>query len=661
MRRGCDITEANVAIEMSHVKKQFVIKKTNRAGGTVNDRTHIAINDISLKINKGEVLGIVGQNGSGKSTLLKLLTGIMVPDEGKIHTSGSVASILELGSGFDVNFTGRENIYLKCSQYGFSDKQIDEFIEEIIEFSGLGDVIDDPLRTYSSGMSAKLALPTIMHLRRDIMVFDEILSVGDAGLGAKCNQIFNNLKREGKTIIVASHNLRSLEKMCDRVLWIDCGRVVEIGKPVEVCSKYETSLIESIELVERGALSGDTFLQNRLGEMYLYGINTEIDVEKAEHWFRKSSDLGYVPAILNLANIEKQKGNYSESKTLYNYAYESGNNEAYLLMKSLEENKDTKNPVPELKTLSERGNVRAMILYAECLNKGICTSQDIPGSYEWYKKAADYGEPSACFFTGKMLRDGQGVEKNIPLAVSYLEKSAKNGFGYACIELANMYRNGQGVEQDIQKCIYWFEYAAMRGDSNAMAQLGNIYKNGLGVEKDLTKSKMWMDLWADQPRLIKEYQLADILKKRQEFIHSQMDGMYWEEDAADGGHIPSMLDAAITYRDGRGVMADIDKSTHYFTEAAKRGNNVAIAELASMYLKGHIVSKDDKKGYELQKEAAGYYHPVHISTLAKLYLDGIGVEQNLEEAIRLFKIAAEYGDSYSIIALGLISKEKTVE
>lgn len=198
----------------------------------------VALNDISVKIKKGESVALIGTNGSGKSTLLKLMTKIYWPTSGKVKTYGKITSLLELGAGFHPDFSGRENIYFNASIFGLSKKEIDERIKEIIDFSELDSFIDNPVRTYSSGMYMRLAFSIAINVDADILLIDEILAVGDQHFQDKCFNKLMELKQNGKTIVIVSHSLESIQKICDRSIWIYEGKVRMDGPSKEVIKEY---------------------------------------------------------------------------------------------------------------------------------------------------------------------------------------------------------------------------------------------------------------------------------------------------------------------------------------------------------------------------------------------------------------------------------------
>ena len=204
---------------------------------------HFALNGITFDVKKGECVGIIGTNGSGKSTLLKILTGVLNPSGGTYEVNGKISALLELGAGFNMEYTGIENIYLNGTMMGFSDKEMDRKLEAIVDFAEIGEFINQPVKTYSSGMFARLAFAVAINVEPDILIVDEALSVGDIFFQAKCYQKFNEFKEKGKTILFVSHDMSSILKYCDRCLLIDKGNQVSLGKTSKVVDIYKKILV----------------------------------------------------------------------------------------------------------------------------------------------------------------------------------------------------------------------------------------------------------------------------------------------------------------------------------------------------------------------------------------------------------------------------------
>ena len=237
---------APMAVDLQNVGKRFKrfsdrrdsLKERIVRGKARNSEDFWAVRDLSLQIPRGAVYGLIGHNGSGKSTLLKMIGGIYRPTTGSITTDGRVAALIELGAGFHPDMTGRENIALNGSILGLPRREIAEVTDEIIEFSGLGDFINDPVKHYSSGMYVRLGFSVAVHMKPDVLLVDEVLAVGDEEFQRKCFDHLYALRRSGKTIIVVSHGLGQLEGLCDEVAWLERGVMQQHGPAVETIQAY---------------------------------------------------------------------------------------------------------------------------------------------------------------------------------------------------------------------------------------------------------------------------------------------------------------------------------------------------------------------------------------------------------------------------------------
>ena len=209
------------------------------AKGKLKYKEFWALKNVSFTVRPGEVLGIIGRNGAGKSTILKVISGILKPTEGSVSVRGNIVPMLELGSGFDFDLTGRENIYLNGSILGYSSHFLDEKYDEILSFSELGEFIEMPIRNYSSGMMMRLAFSIATVVNPEILIVDEILAVGDEAFQRKSRQRMLELMGGGTTVLFVSHSLDQIREMCDRVLWLDHGQIKMLGETKEVCDAYQ--------------------------------------------------------------------------------------------------------------------------------------------------------------------------------------------------------------------------------------------------------------------------------------------------------------------------------------------------------------------------------------------------------------------------------------
>lgn len=216
--------------------KEYVIKLAQRQ---LMYEDFVALDKVSVDIKKGEVFGIIGYNGSGKSTLLKAIAGILKPTSGTIKVYGTIAPLIELGAGFDLDLTARENIFLNGSVLGFSKKTISNKFDEIVEFSELRNFLDVPMKNYSSGMVARIGFSVATIVRSDILIVDEILSVGDILFQKKCEKRINTLMQSGTTVLIVSHSLEQIRRLCNKVLWLDNGKIKMLGDTKTVCDTYE--------------------------------------------------------------------------------------------------------------------------------------------------------------------------------------------------------------------------------------------------------------------------------------------------------------------------------------------------------------------------------------------------------------------------------------
>ena len=206
-------------------------------------REHYALRDVSFTVNRGETVGIIGTNGAGKSTILKIITGVLSPTEGHVAVNGRISALLELGAGFNMEYTGIENIYLNGTMIGFTREEIDRKLDDILAFADIGDFVHQPVKTYSSGMFVRLAFAVAINIDPEILIVDEALSVGDAFFQVKCYHKFEEFKRQGKTILFVSHDLGSINKYCDRAILLNKGEKVAEGLPKDIIDMYKKVMV----------------------------------------------------------------------------------------------------------------------------------------------------------------------------------------------------------------------------------------------------------------------------------------------------------------------------------------------------------------------------------------------------------------------------------
>ena len=237
------------AIQVKHLDKMYKLynKPSDRLretlGFKVPVREHYALRDVNFQVERGETVGIIGTNGSGKSTILKIITGVLNPTAGEVKVDGRISALLELGAGFNMEYTGIENVYLNGTMMGFSQEEVDARLQDILDFADIGDFVYQPVKSYSSGMFVRLAFAVAINIDPEILIVDEALSVGDVFFQAKCYRKFEEFKKMGKTILFVSHDLSSISRYCDRVILLNKGVKLEEGSPKQMVDMYKQLLV----------------------------------------------------------------------------------------------------------------------------------------------------------------------------------------------------------------------------------------------------------------------------------------------------------------------------------------------------------------------------------------------------------------------------------
>ena len=255
-----------IAIRINDVTKLYKLydKPTDRLKESLGlskekkYKEHYALHGVSFDVKKGECVGIIGTNGAGKSTILKIITGVLNPTAGNVEINGRISALLELGAGFNPEYTGIENVYLNGTMIGFSREEIDAKMDEILAFADIGDFVHQPVKTYSSGMFVRLAFAVAINIDPEILIVDEALSVGDVFFQAKCFKKFEDFKAKGKTILFVSHDLSSIEKYCDKAILLDHGKNVGEGTPIDIINKFKKLMVGmSLEDIEAQETAGN--------------------------------------------------------------------------------------------------------------------------------------------------------------------------------------------------------------------------------------------------------------------------------------------------------------------------------------------------------------------------------------------------------------------
>ncbi|HAF60943.1 MAG TPA: teichoic acid ABC transporter ATP-binding protein [Anaerolineaceae bacterium] len=228
-----------IPTEAIHTFKEYMIKLLKRE---IDHKSFSALKEINLDIKRGEIFGIIGRNGAGKSTLMKVISKVLIPTDGRVWVKGHVSPLLQLGAGFHPELTGRENIYLNATLLGHSHAEIENKLDEIIEFAEIGNFMEAPLRTYSSGMQSRLGFAVATAWQPDILILDEVLSVGDAAFQKKCIHRMGKFRDSGATVLMVSHSIDQVREICERALWLNKGQIESLGAADEVCTKYQNAM-----------------------------------------------------------------------------------------------------------------------------------------------------------------------------------------------------------------------------------------------------------------------------------------------------------------------------------------------------------------------------------------------------------------------------------
>ncbi len=668
--------------DSNHEKRLF-----KRAGKV----TRNVIDDVSFDIRKGEVFGIIGRNGSGKSTLLKMISMIMKPDSGTIGINGRVASILELGMGFHQDLSGKENIYIKGSMYGFTREQIDERLDSIVKYAELEDYIDLPIRVYSSGMTSRLAFAIMINVDADIVILDEVLSTGDLAFGTKSRAHFSNMKSRGKTIVIVAHSMATMRDMCDRVAWVDGGKIRELGPPNVVCGHYETELSESLEVITELAESGVPTSQNTLGCMYRDGANVEKNSELAIYWFEEAVKRDNDEAKINLADMivsGVKADDREKALDLYMSAAQKGNRDARTKLSRLltKEKADVgRELTDDFKKLLLTENPQLYYEYGDLLMKTAWNNEDRIEALEWFQKSADNGNINAMYQIAIMYRDGNGPKRDNTKHLGWLKKAAENGHAQSQLMLGNMYRDGVKVESDESEAFKWYKMAAENNNPDAIYQIATIYRDGKGINKNKDESNKWLRLYSEHNLFRQINILADSFSHAKNGVHDPEKGMKWYSvnsehndanskyqmglmlsnsdgknipealslmnSAANKGHLASAIHMLNLYGLGLADDSVFESAVKSIDKIVNDGNSWAANVMGNMYASGNIMQTDGKKAVEYLMIAALSGTPASMHKLGEMYRDGTLVEQNFEESVRWFREGMRAGNMWSAVSL----------
>ena len=613
--------EQGNVIEIRGLRKSFRVRSDRGGGLFRQSEVKTVIDGIDLDIRSGETLGIIGSNGAGKSTLLRILSGILEPDEGEVRIHGRVASILELGMGFHYDLSGAENIRIMCGYHGMGREEVDAVFDRIVEYSELGDAIHEPVKTYSSGMSARLAMAILVNIDAEVMIVDEVLSVGDARFSAKSRGHFSRLNSSGRTVVLTSHRLRTIENETDRVVWLDDGRVRMVGDPREVCEAYAFEMTESDQAVEALAEAGDPRSQYRLAKRV-----EGTDPERYMELVRASSDSGWGPANRETARMLAGEGRLDEASERYLAALRTWDRDSEIPYSVIRA--DMSDELGMLESILRSRCVDGDPFYGYNLASTIVLSDPsrAPEAAAILRSSWEGGNSNAGYALAMMLIKGEGIPASTDEGIAIMGAAAMKGHYRALQAMSTMYTDGRLVPRDPEMAFYWNLVAANAGVQRAQFAVACMYRDGEGTERNDEEADRWFSA-SVRNRYLDQYiaaarasdddgktaELCDMLlstcsqraaaqaermgvgrepagpctdqRGRLRTVQTVLEGGCTEAEAAEAistleelaasGMPEAMMALAGLYKSGRHVPADEERYKGYIRRAAELGNRRA--------------------------------------------------------------------------------------
>ena len=634
-----------VVIKLENISKSYRIVKsdpsetgTRGAFRRKEYETHVVFKDVNLEVYKGEVVGIHGTNGCGKSTFLKIISKILKPDTGRVQVKGRIASILELSMGFHADLSGYDNIFLRSELYGIPRSEVEKHIDAIIRYADLGDYIHNPVRTYSSGMRARLAFSIMINVDADIYLVDEALSTGDAKFASKASEHLKNLVRAGKTILMVSHSMGVIENTCTRAVWLNEKTVYRDGTAEEVCAEYNRSLFEDIEDIRQLAEDGASSAQYRLACCYRDGEKTAADPAQYRYWLSEAASKQHGMAMAEFADLlmdEDPVANFEQARELYRSAADKGNFEAKRKYAALVSGAYEGLPalVDVYEKIAASGYPMEMYETGNLYYRTAVNRTAYLKAAEWFEKAVEAGSVDAAFQLGMMYREGQGVQKSVDRAVSLLEMAAEAGHPRAQTTLASMYEDGRYLPYDAVKSFKWYLRSAEGGNARSQNQVAVMYRDGIGTEANGELANMWFHRYA--VNLMSDFytDASDLLIRRD--VETELTPDELTRIAAE-----SMDNRALTSRTNRlKDPAEVYENAVGAAAVLGRGQMA----LAECYLNGTGVEVDKEMALALFKKVADTGNREAMYQTALLYKEGFGGEGTETMYRRYLRMAADYG------------------
>ena len=627
MKKSYTIIDPSLGLSRLHTKKKTV---------------YPIFDGIDLDVKKGDIVGILGRNGCGKSTFLKLVSEILEPDEGTIEVKGKVASILELSMGFHGDMSGRDNIILRSELYGIEREHVIEHLEKIIEYSDLGVFIDNPVRTYSSGMRSRLAFAIMVNVDADIFLVDEALSTGDMAFASKASEHLKNLVRSGKTVLFTSHSMNTIKRTCNRAIWLS-DRVIKMDGPAEeVVDAYSRSINDSFEETLHLANDGSSSAQYRVSTFYRDGNGVEKNEEERRRWLNEAALRDHPMALNDLADIMMSEGKTEEAMEMYQKAAEAGNYEARRKFASLQG--ETLDEIRELRQVL-KGFCSSeypydYYNYGNMMFKSALTINDYKEAMEYLQKASEMGWSDADVLIGQMYRDGNGVERDIDKCIHYLSKAANNGHNKAMAMLGDLFYDNKVTKKNPEEAFKWYMMSASVGNAKSQYQVAMMLDEGIGVEKDEDGAKMWFARYSSSMVNDSRKIALDILKARRGDMTTSNDIL---KAMSRSNHPNSMMTLAGKYQTGRGFKKNEKAAMDLMRKAAVAGGQPR-TKLADMIANANKSEGYPQEAFDLVKSACEFGDAGAMYKMAQFYKDGIIVEENVDMYRKYMKMAAERGN-----------------
>lgn len=633
--------EPGVAISIRGLRKSYGIVEID--GKKKKHVEYPIFEGIDLDVMKGDIVAILGRNGCGKSTFLKMVSGIIEPDAGTVEVDGKIASILELSMGFHGDLSGRDNIFLRSELYGIPRKEVERRIDDIVAYTDLGVYIDNPVRTYSSGMRSRLAFSVMVNVDADIYLVDEALSTGDMAFASKASEHLKELVRSGKTVLFTSHSMGTIRRTCSRAIWINNHTIAMDGPADEVCDAYQRSINDSVEETMSLAEGGSSSAQYRLSTFYRDGNGVEMDEAQRRRWLEEAAKRDHPMAQCELADIILAEGDEEAAADLYRKAADNGSNDARRKHATLsgEVRHQAERIRSILKEQTASGYPYDFHNYAMAVYRSALTADDYREALEYFQKASEIGWLDSDVVMADMYREGQGVPRDFSRYVEILKAAAEAGHPRAMSKLAEFYSDGKYVAKDQPEAFKWHLLSARAGNAKSQYQVAAMYSNGIGVEKDPEAAKQWFATYSSTVLGDSRKAAMEVLKHRRGDLKLQKELL---KESSLCFTSQSMVSLALRYATGgKDGKPNPHAGFDLMSKAAVIGG-APRARLAEFYRDGIGVQKDEAKAFSLMRNAAAMGDASALYGLALMYKDGTGVESDEEQYRRYMRMAAERGN-----------------